>query len=95
MDPEGRIHMLPIERIEKDVFIKSGIGHVMDFYELETNHILHVHYLNRNKFEFKAFNLSGEKIDYIKGMNNSTWEGSSQFSESDDDEAHDEDDYHF
>jgi len=72
MDPEGGIHMLPIERTEKDVFIKYGIGHVMDFYELEINHVLHVHYLNGNIFELRAFNLSGEEIDYIKGMSNST-----------------------
>jgi len=37
--------------------------------------------------------LSGEKIDYIKDMSNSTWGGSSQLNESDDEEAHDEEDY--
>jgi len=95
MDPEGKIYMLPIERTVNDVFIKSGIGHLMNFYELETNHILHVHYVNGNKFEFRGFSLSGEEMDYIKDLSNSTWGGSSHLSEFDDEEAHDEEDYYF
>jgi len=44
------------------------------------------------KFEFIGFSLSSEEVDYSKDL---SYSSSSHFNQSDDEEAHDEEDYYF